>query len=133
MYLLPRTFLAIAVLALLSAVACDGGDVVATPDVASADGALEDGGALDVEDLDTVDAAEVEVLYPGYACGGDDQCSTGLCYGLASAQGHFEPPKCQSICLELMDYDRYCDSDDDCCKGRCCVGCGAREGLCVLD
>lgn len=127
----PRTLLGLALIALLSA--CEGDDTSATPDVESADGALLDGGSLDSEALDAVDAEEVEVLYPGYLCGGDDQCSTGLCYGLASSQGHFEPPKCQSICLDLYDYDRYCDSDDDCCKGRCCVGCGAREGLCVLE
>ena len=86
----PRSLLGLALIALLSA--CEGDDTSVTPDVESADGALLDGGSLDSEALDAVDAEEVEVLYPGYLCGGDDQCSTGLCYGLASSQGHFEPP-----------------------------------------
>jgi len=121
----------VAMLALALA-ACDDGGAVRVPDVEVTDGPL-DGGPSDSAVLDALDAEEAEVLYPGYLCGGDDQCSTGLCYGLAGAQGHFEPAKCQSICLALYDYNRYCDSDDDCCKGRCCVDCGPREGLCVLD
>lgn len=89
----------------------------------------------DVTPESTSDAVEEEtdILYPGNPCGGDNQCSTGLCYGLATPQGSFEKPKCQSLCLQVEDFGRYCDSDDDCCKGHCCIDCGAREGLCVTD
>jgi hypothetical protein len=123
----------------LSLAACDDGGAassIAIPDAVDAtiatDTAVSDSASLS-EDLDVVDASEVEVLYPGYTCGGDDQCSTGLCYGAATQQGAFEPAKCQTKCLDTFDFSKYCDSDDDCCKGRCCIGCGAREGLCVLD
>lgn len=78
------------------------------------------------------DTAEVDILYPGNLCDEDEQCATGLCYGNATSQGFFEPAKCQSRCLDLFDYTRYCDSDSDCCKGRCCLGCGGQEGLCIL-
>ena len=83
---------------------------------------------------DTVDAdtEEVEVRYAGHLCDSDEQCATGLCYGTATSQGFFEPPKCQTRCLDLFDYTRYCNSDSDCCKGRCCLGCGGKEGLCTL-
>jgi hypothetical protein len=99
------------------------------------DVSIVDTGPAPEEDVasDATDSADVEVLYPGYACGSDDQCSTGLCYGTATQQGAFEPAKCQTQCLDTFDFSKYCDSDDDCCKGRCCIGCGAREGLCVLD
>jgi hypothetical protein len=131
--------LAVAVAGL--AVACDGGEAV-TEDIETSTSPLQDGGSTEVDGSDdsngpeedaAADIEDEEILYPGNSCGGDDQCSTGLCYGLATPQGAFEAPKCQSICLGLNDFNRYCDSDDDCCKGRCCIDCGAREGLCVLD
>lgn len=135
-----RTLILFSALALGPLVACDGGDTTTSGDVEGSTGALEDGGssadsydAANGPDDAASDTEDEEILYPGNTCGGDDQCSTGLCYGLATPQGAFEAPKCQSICLGLEDYDRYCDSDDDCCKGYCCIGCGPREGLCVLD
>lgn len=84
------------------------------------------------EDTVDVDTEEVEVRYAGHPCDADEQCATGLCYGSATSQGFFEPPKCQTRCLDLFDYTRYCNSDSDCCKGRCCLGCGGKEGLCTL-
>ncbi len=128
-----------ALFALMSSalVACDGGEggSVDGDDIETSTSPLEDGGVSDGEvgPEEIADTEDEEILYPGYPCGGDQQCSTGLCYGLATSQGAFEAPRCQSVCLEVNDFRRYCDSDDDCCKGRCCVGCGAREGLCVLD
>ena len=121
--------------------ACDDeGGVNVGPDIETAVGPLEDGTVAPDTDAtpaetiaDAIEEEEADILYPGNVCGGDNQCSTGLCYGLATPQGAFEKPKCQSLCLQLEDFGRYCDSDDDCCKGRCCVDCGSREGLCVLD
>lgn len=102
------------------------------------DGTIADGevstpdGVGDVRDTrDT--SEEVDILYPGNLCQEDDQCATGLCYGVATSQGFFEPAKCQTRCLDLFDYTRYCNSQADCCKGRCCIGCGGREGLCILE
>jgi len=88
----------------------------------------------EVEDADTTagDVEDVEVLFPGYLCENDAQCSTGYCYGTATPQGAFEPAVCQLNCLQLNDFRRYCNSDRDCCSGRCCIDCGAKEGLCVL-
>ena len=106
------------------------------PAIEIADGALTDatdtGDAALGDSVDATDAVEVDILYPGYLCDEDDRCSTGLCYGTATSQGFFEPPQCQSQCLAPFDFLHYCDSDDDCCRGRCCVDCGAQEGLCVL-
>ena len=126
-----------AALFVLLAAACDDADK--TADVETTDGPLVDATSapdseVTLEDSSPSDTEEdVEILYPGNPCGVDEQCSTGLCYGLATPQGAFEAPRCQSICLKLEDFARYCDSDDDCCKGRCCIGCGSREGLCVND
>ncbi|MBL8788429.1 MAG: hypothetical protein JNJ59_26275 [Deltaproteobacteria bacterium] len=112
-------------------------------DPAPADTDASDDTATDLDTHDTHDTrsddgdatadTDEDILYPGYLCNRNDHCSTGLCYGFANSQGAFEPAKCQTVCLELYDYNRYCDSDDDCCKGRCCLGCGAKEGLCVLE
>ncbi|MCC6620985.1 MAG: hypothetical protein IT385_07005 [Deltaproteobacteria bacterium] len=117
---------------LLALAACgdDGG-----PSVAVTDAALTDGADATTSDtgVDVLDAVEVDILYPGYLCGDDESCSTGLCYGTATSQGFFEPAKCQTRCLEIFDYLHYCDSDDDCCRGKCCKDCGPQEGLCLLD
>jgi hypothetical protein len=78
------------------------------------------------------DARGEDILYPGAPCQADEDCSTGLCYGRATPQGAFEPQACQLACLALNDFRHYCDSHSDCCSGRCCLGCGAKEGLCVL-
>ncbi|MFO0749987.1 MAG: hypothetical protein U1F43_30605 [Myxococcota bacterium] len=96
--------------------------------------AAADADAVDSRDaVDSHDAAvEVDILYPGYLCEEDHACSTGLCYGAATAQGFFEPAQCQAHCLEPFDYLHYCDSDDDCCRGHCCLDCGAKTGLCTL-
>lgn len=137
---IPQKSVGLTLLAVLALTLGACGDDAAQPDTeVSADTT----GEPDL--LDTVDAHDThddgdaaadtaeDVLYPGYLCNRNDHCSTGLCYGFANAQGAFEPAKCQTVCLELYDYNRYCDSDDDCCKGRCCLGCGAKEGLCVLE
>jgi len=122
--------------------ACDDDGPAIGPDIETSVGPLEDGTSLPDVDAqtrppetiaDSAEEAEADILYPGNPCGGDNQCSTGLCYGLATPQGAFEKPKCQAACLQLDDFERYCDSDDDCCKGRCCIDCGAREGLCIVN
>ncbi len=93
---------------------------------------LEDADVID-DTEDTADAGEdIEIRYPGNLCDEDQQCATGLCYGNATSQGFFEPAKCQIKCLDLFNYNRYCDSNSDCCKGKCCLGCGGQEGLCIL-
>jgi len=71
--------------------------------------------------------------FPGEPCDSGDQCSTGYCYGKATNQGFFEQSLCQVNCIGLEDFAKYCVADGDCCQGRCCVGCGWRQGLCVLD
>lgn len=131
----PLTLLT--VLALAFAACGDDASPVDTDD-AHDTGSDHDADTVDTHDthLDDGDASkdtEEDILYPGYLCNRNDHCSTGLCYGFANSQGAFEPAKCQTVCLELYDYNRYCDSDDDCCKGRCCLGCGPKEGLCVLE
>lgn len=110
-----------------SAPPSDTGDTSGPIDSDTTDTTLDTG--TETSDADT---AEVDILYPGNLCDEDEQCATGLCYGNATSQGFFEPAKCQSRCLDLFDYTRYCDSDSDCCKGRCCLGCGGQEGLCIL-
>lgn len=110
-----------------SSPAADTGDTNGPIDSDTADTTSDTEG--ETSDADT---AEVDILYPGNLCDEDEQCATGLCYGNATSQGFFEPAKCQSRCLDLFDYTRYCDSDRDCCKGRCCLGCGGQEGLCIL-
>lgn len=132
--------LLLAALALVATGCGDAVDPVApvdgTPDVSIADvvAPLPDGDISTA--ADSADAAEdildEEVLYVGYLCERDDECSTGYCYGVATPQGAFEPAECQIGCLQLNDFRRYCDSDRDCCSGRCCLDCGAKEGLCVL-
>jgi len=99
--------------------------------------AAEDATIMDSDDTTTTtltDAlADVEVLFVGYPCDQDESCSTGFCYGKASLQGHFEEAQCQPSCLAPFDFDHYCNSDADCCRGTCCVGCGgAQNGLCTL-
>jgi hypothetical protein len=131
-----RSFL-LAAMALAAAGCGDAGEPSGAPDTTpdasvadvvaplpDADAAVSADGATDVEDE--------EVLYVGYLCERDDECSTGYCYGVATPQGAFEPAECQIGCLQLNDFRRYCDSDRDCCSGRCCLDCGAKEGLCVL-
>lgn len=126
--------MAVGSFALLALVAC--GDESSPADGETVDEIREvrpevgDGDVSTVESLDATEA-EAEVIFPGHPCGDDTQCSTGLCYGIATPQGAFESPKCQTLCLGLEDFARYCDSDDDCCAGTCCLGCGGREGLCV--
>jgi len=119
---------------LLLALGACGDD--AGPDVGHEDGPLSD--VSDAKDSDTTpEVADTtldtaDILYPGFLCDEDQACSTGLCYGTATSQGFFEPAKCQARCLEAFDFLHYCDSDDDCCRGRCCIDCGPQEGLCVL-
>lgn len=132
-----RSLILITCFSIVSSVLACGDDDNAVADSETVD-MPDDGFAVEVDTApdSSADAApdtDEEVIYPGHPCGGDQQCSTGLCYGLATPQGAFETPRCQTFCLGLSDFARYCDSDDDCCSGSCCVGCGAREGLCVLD
>jgi hypothetical protein len=98
----------------------------AEPDVGYADIRLDHGQR-------PKDVTDEEVLYPGYPCDEDDACSTGLCYGSATLQGVFEPAECQTSCLGLNDFNHYCNSHTDCCSGRCCLDCGPKRGLCVLN
>lgn len=84
-------------------------------------------------DTAEVDDDAPEPIYPGHPCDDDDVCSTGLCWGTATSQGAFNPRVCQTRCITIEDYGKYCDSDSDCCSGRCCVGCGPQEGLCLRD
>lgn len=133
-----RSTLRLAVTSLLLAsgtAACDAG---ASPAVDTGGDALDQAtaalGDTSVQDSGPEDTAEdIEIKYPGYHCQANTECSTGLCYGSATKQGVFEPASCQLACLPPMDFANYCNSDDDCCKGRCCLGCGEREGLCILD
>ena len=102
-------------------------DAVVGSDLGDATAALDhrDGGPQ------PSDVSDADVLYAGYLCERDDECSTGLCYGISTPQGAFEPKRCQTSCLQLNDFRRYCDSDRDCCDGRCCIDCGPKEGICV--
>jgi len=115
----------------LAACGDDSGPVTVT-DAALTDVTDTSSTGTDAGPKDVVDAVEADILYPGYLCLDDEACSTGLCYGAATSQGFFEPAKCQTRCLDLFDFLHYCDSDDDCCRGRCCVDCGAQAGLCVV-
>lgn len=131
--------LLLAALALVAAGCGDAGDPATPVDGAPDAGITDTAGPLpdaDVVGGDAVDAAvdtvDEEILYVGYLCERDEECSTGYCYGVSTPQGAFEPPECQVGCLQLNDFRRYCDSDRDCCSGRCCLDCGAKEGLCVL-
>ncbi len=135
-----RTLISLFVCSLVSIASLACGDESSPADGETVDATQEtqteirpDGSDSDVVPNETTDdvAAEAEVIYPGHPCRGDNQCSTGLCYGIATPQGAFESPRCQTLCLGLEDFARYCNSDDDCCAGTCCIGCGAREGLCV--
>lgn len=132
---------ALSILALTIAIAACGDDSgpIADVDGAATDAtvapdsdALQDSTTTTTVTDATQDAGDVDVLYPGYLCDEDHACSTGLCYGNATAQGFFEPAKCQLHCLEPFDFLHYCDSDDDCCRGHCCVDCGPKTGLCTL-
>jgi|GEM_PF-1622702 len=125
----------VATAAALLLIACgeDGGPMVAD----AADSAELRDTSTEIPDtaigeVHAADVSDVEILYPNNLCERDDECSTNYCYGVASPQGNFEPPRCQLGCLQLNDFRRYCDSDRDCCSGRCCLDCGAKEGLCVL-
>lgn len=112
-----------------------GDDEVTPGDTSDTVSPIEDVDTIeDTEDTaNTVDTSEdIEIRYPGNLCDEDQQCATGLCYGNATSQGFFEPTKCQTKCLDLFNYNRYCDSNSDCCKGKCCLGCGGQEGLCIL-
>lgn len=124
-----RYALSIAILSLALA-AC--GDDAAAP-IGMIDGALSDAESTEVSGTDADTVVEVDILYTGYPCAEDNACSTGLCYGKATAQGFFEPAQCQARCLEPFDFDHYCDSDLDCCHGHCCLDCGPKTGLCTLD
>lgn len=120
-------------LSLAASAACgDDGPARDAEDVADTADTLADSLGDTIDDSEDGDTAEVDILYPGNLCDADEQCATGLCYGTATSQGFFEPAKCQTGCLDLFNYNRYCNSDRDCCRGRCCVGCGSQEGLCVL-
>jgi hypothetical protein len=119
-------------LALLIGAGC-GDDGPSVADTGDTSGPLDGDAALDSETASgDADVEEVDILYPGTLCEEDEQCATGLCYGSATSQGFFEPAKCQSGCVGLFDYQSYCNSDSDCCRGKCCIGCGSQEGLCIL-
>jgi hypothetical protein len=102
-------------------------DAVIGADLSDATAALDqgDGGPQ------PPDVTDADILYAGYLCERDEECSTGICYGLSTPQGAFEPKRCQTSCLQLNDFRKYCDTDRDCCDGRCCIDCGPKEGICV--
>ena len=122
-------------IAALAAPACDDESAPGTDaDVTSGDvdsPYLPDTLVPDVDE--DAEADTVEVIYPGHECQRDDQCSTGFCYGKATSQGFFEPTLCQTHCIALEDFTKYCTTDTDCCQGFCCRNCGWREGLCVTE
>jgi len=131
---MQRLLLAAALaIAVLAAPACDDGG--ASPSApADAVGDVQSPYAAENFTADTRPADDATTpLYPGHVCDTDDECSTGLCWGKATAQGHFLDKVCQLECVAREDFSTWCDSDADCCEGHCCVGCGAREGLCVKD
>jgi hypothetical protein len=72
-----------------------------------------------------------EPIFVGKPCERDADCTTGRCYGKATAQGSFEQAVCQDGCVLQEDFSLYCDSDADCCNGTCCIDCGFQRGLCV--
>ncbi len=133
-----RSLLSVALTSLVplwAMVACDAASAPAVDPTSDAldqaTGALADASATTETEGDT--GPDIEIIYPGHQCSQNSDCSTGLCYGSATKQGVFEPASCQTTCLPPMDFANYCDSDDDCCRGaRCCLNCGAREGLCVF-
>lgn len=126
-----------ALLALAATPACDDGGT--SGDDTGADTVEQDTNPYLPTDTSTPgDAGDVEddaeePTYPGFPCEEDGECSTGLCYGSATRQGFFEPPKCQVRCIGVADFAKYCNTDADCCTGSCCIGCGADEGLCVSE
>jgi hypothetical protein len=121
-------------LSVVSVAACGDETVPAANDTLSGSDLADAASPLDQADgsFTIPDALSGDISFVGYECERDDECSTGYCYGASTAQGAFEAKRCQSKCLEINDFRRYCDSDRDCCSGRCCIGCGAKEGLCVL-
>jgi len=128
-----RTLLVTSLLALVTP-ACDGGPGAVDDADATVGGDVSSPYEADNLQTDTaVDEDAPAPVYPGHPCDEDDQCSTGLCWGDVTTKGHFKDKLCQLRCVPTEDFDRYCDSDADCCEGRCCLGCGPREGLCVKD
>ncbi len=133
-----RALVALALVLTLPIAACESDAGVAQSEDVFI-GALTDADSpylpdLSIQDTEGDDGEDaVEPSYPGNPCDRDEQCSTGLCYGRSSRQGFFEQSLCQTRCLALDDFSHYCDSDADCCAGTCCVGCGWREGLCVIE
>lgn len=128
-------FLILMLFVAVMAPGCDG-DVTPGPDADVVSGDVDspylpDTLAPDAGDTDDDAGDTVEPIYPGHECQQDEQCSTGLCYGKATSQGFFEPTLCQTRCIALNDFSKYCTSDNDCCEGFCCRKCGWREGLCV--
>ncbi len=130
--------LVFAMLLAVSVAACDSdsGGIVDSEDVVT--GALSDSDSpyfpdLSVPDVEADGEDTFEPIYPGNPCDRDNDCSTGFCYGKSTNQGFFEQSICQTHCLGIEDFSKYCNTDADCCTGTCCVGCGWREGLCVSD
>ena len=107
------------------------GDEGGGPAVSVTDSPLTDAHNGTDSVFDAADSMDVEILYLGYPCDKDDACSTGYCYGAATTQGFFEPAECQLRCLDSYDYMHYCDSDDDCCRGKCATDSGPQRGLCI--
>ena len=125
-----------AMLLVFAAPACDGALGAASADAldASSLGDVSSPYESDnfvADDAVASDDTAIPPIYPGHPCDADTQCSTGLCWGATTTQGAFQHKVCQLRCVPTEDFTKFCDSDSDCCEGRCCLGCGGREGLCV--
>jgi hypothetical protein len=80
--------------------------------------------------IDRTTMCPAELLGDGEPCTDNAQCTSQLCFGTADTMGAFSEATCQSTCLAMDDRTHYCNGDDDCCDGDCCIGCGELEGLC---
>ena len=69
----------------------------------------------------------------GEPCGANDRCRSTRCYSDVGPDGSFTRKTCREGCIALWDYSVACYDDSHCCTGRCCVGCGEREGVCISD
>jgi hypothetical protein len=68
----------------------------------------------------------------GEACQANTDCRSNVCVRTAAPVGAFGEPEC-SECMAENVRDFACDEDADCCEGTfCCLGCGEREGMCLL-
>lgn len=111
--------------------ACQGPDTANDGENSDARAEVQDG--LSFEDTGGEGVEDEDLLYLGELCDTAEDCESKRCYGKATTQGHFEDASCRAECIPLLDFRYYCMNDNDCCRGYCCIGCGAKEGVCVLE